>query len=53
LKLGVEVVAEGVETLEQLDILRASGCVLAQGYLLGRPSATFDWTAGRSLATTA
>ncbi|TFD13804.1 EAL domain-containing protein [Cryobacterium sp. TMT1-21] len=49
LKLGVEVVAEGVETRDQLEILRASGCVLAQGYLLGRPSATFDPLAGRPL----
>ena len=49
-KLGVEVVAEGVETRDQLDILRASGCVLAQGYLLGRPSATFDPVLKRPMA---
>jgi len=41
-KLDVEVIAEGVETLDQLDSLRVSGAVLAQGYLLGRPSATWD-----------
>ncbi|HET7489310.1 MAG TPA: EAL domain-containing protein [Acidimicrobiales bacterium] len=33
------VVAEGVETVAQLDRLRALGCELAQGYLLGRPMA--------------
>ncbi|HEY0357645.1 MAG TPA: EAL domain-containing protein [Mycobacteriales bacterium] len=36
-ELGVEVVAEGVETPEQLAMIRAAGCHLVQGYLLGRP----------------
>ncbi|MDQ1673286.1 MAG: hypothetical protein QOC98_1848 [Frankiaceae bacterium] len=36
-ELRIEVVAEGVETPEQLDALRRSGCRLFQGYLLGRP----------------
>jgi diguanylate cyclase (GGDEF)-like protein/PAS domain S-box-containing protein len=35
--LGVAVVAEGIETLEQLAILRRYGCDEGQGYLLGRP----------------
>jgi len=35
--LGMQVVAEGVETPEQLEIVRASGCDRAQGFLLGRP----------------
>jgi EAL domain-containing protein (putative c-di-GMP-specific phosphodiesterase class I) len=35
--LGVGVTAEGVETQDQLDILRAAGCVEVQGYYLSRP----------------
>jgi predicted signal transduction protein with EAL and GGDEF domain len=31
------VVAEGIETVQQLVLLRAAGCELGQGYLLGRP----------------
>jgi len=34
---GLEVVAEGVETQEAWDALRAQGCTLAQGYLISRP----------------
>lgn len=35
--LGMDVTAEGVETEEQLTILRAQGCGEIQGFLLGRP----------------
>jgi diguanylate cyclase (GGDEF)-like protein/PAS domain S-box-containing protein len=35
--LNIEVVAEGVETKDQLDLLRELGCAQAQGYLISRP----------------
>ena len=35
--LDLEVVAEGVETPAQLDVLTALGCAAAQGYLWSRP----------------
>jgi EAL domain-containing protein (putative c-di-GMP-specific phosphodiesterase class I) len=35
--LRLQVVAEGVEERHQLQALRALGCDLAQGFLLGRP----------------
>ena len=33
--LGLEALAEGVETTQQLEMLRAMGCHFAQGHLLG------------------
>lgn len=35
--LDLEIVAEGVETLEQLEFLRKNSCDLAQGYLFTQP----------------
>jgi diguanylate cyclase (GGDEF)-like protein len=34
---GMQVVAEGVETIEQLEFLKANGCDFMQGYLISRP----------------
>jgi EAL domain-containing protein (putative c-di-GMP-specific phosphodiesterase class I) len=35
--LGLEVIAEGIETAEQCDALRAFGCRYGQGFLFARP----------------
>jgi EAL domain-containing protein (putative c-di-GMP-specific phosphodiesterase class I) len=35
--LGLDMVAEGVETLDQLRALNELGCTKAQGYLISRP----------------
>ncbi|MFN3688783.1 EAL domain-containing protein [Salinarimonas sp.] len=40
--LGMSVVAEGIETREQLEFLRLHGCDIAQGYLIGRPLSEID-----------
>src|SRR5690606_6368650 len=38
-KLGMKVVAEGVETTAQMSFLRRKGCDFAQGYFLAKPMA--------------
>lgn len=35
--LDVKTVAEGVETIEQLQFIRDNGCDLAQGYFFSKP----------------
>jgi EAL domain-containing protein (putative c-di-GMP-specific phosphodiesterase class I) len=35
--LGLQVVAEGVETADQLSILRTLGCDVIQGYYYSKP----------------
>lgn len=39
---GIVVVAEGIETPQELDCIEELGCGLLQGYLLGRPGPGFD-----------
>nr|WP_315431666.1 EAL domain-containing protein [uncultured Albidiferax sp.] len=43
--LGMKVVAEGVETTQQRDLLTAAGCDYAQGYLFSYPLAAADFEA--------
>jgi diguanylate cyclase (GGDEF)-like protein len=43
--LGLEVMAEGIETQEQLAFLRASGCRYMQGYLFAKPVPQEDFQA--------
>jgi EAL domain-containing protein (putative c-di-GMP-specific phosphodiesterase class I) len=45
-KLGIVIVAEGIETEKDWDLLRELGCDLAQGYFIARPmehSAYHEW----------
>lgn len=41
--LGLETVAEGVETPAQLAFLETTGCRIFQGYLFGRPMPLADF----------
>jgi EAL domain-containing protein (putative c-di-GMP-specific phosphodiesterase class I) len=40
--LDLEVVAEGVETAMQMEMVRGLGCDVVQGYLVGRPQSAED-----------
>lgn len=42
--LDVPILAEGVETEEQLSMLRVEGCDEIQGYFLGKPKAISEYT---------
>ena len=41
--LGLSTVAEGIETMEQADLLRGMGCEYGQGYLFARPMPFADY----------
>ena len=41
--LNIQVIAEGIETGTQRDVLLAMGCEMGQGYLLGRPAPMRHW----------
>ena len=41
--LGMDAIAEGIETQAQYDTLLAMGCRFGQGYLLGRPAPITQW----------
>ena len=43
--LGMQVIAEGVETASQRDLLAAAGCDYAQGYFYARPLSAVDFEA--------
>lgn len=36
-KLGIKVVVEGVETIENVELMKSSGCYIAQGYYYAKP----------------
>ena len=42
--LGMDVVAEGIETCEQYQLLRELGCRFGQGFLFARPMSAGDVT---------
>ena len=42
-KLNIKVIAEGIETEQQKQLLVQAGCLLGQGYLLARPLSIADF----------
>ncbi|MDF1719548.1 MAG: EAL domain-containing protein [Minwuia sp.] len=41
--MGLDVVAEGIETEDQRDFLHDNGCPMGQGYLFGKPATSDDF----------
>jgi diguanylate cyclase (GGDEF)-like protein len=50
--LGIETVAEGIETQEQADRMRELGCTYGQGYVFAAPMAAADLLAGYGTGAT-
>lgn len=42
-KLDLTTVAEGVENIEQVKVLRTMGCDIAQGYYYAKPMSTNEF----------
>ncbi len=40
--LGIETTAEGIETVEQLELVKRAGCTEGQGFLISRPSSASE-----------
>ena len=50
-ELGMRCVAEGIETEEQLDLMRHYGCRVAQGFLFDKPLPKAEFEAKLSIGT--
>ena len=51
--LGLTATAEGVETIEQLRLIRELGCDVGQGYLIAQPMAPEALPAGSAISVVA
>ena len=48
-QLGLKVIAEGIETEEQIQYLHKNGCDMGQGFFLGKPMTASDFAATLTL----